>query len=193
MLLTKRGKSHERKRNHQQSPNIRLRGTNGCGPRVNRQSQRCHTNQLCTFFKILCRSCGPVVRWHHSHRKQPRKRRLPVKPVRGTYRTILRQRTLPGEKRGRTGHCGIRPRDFPKIPHPSLRSLPASHPWSGRTVRSPHTHPAVLRRGHLRGRLHQSPAPVAVYGRNHERIKYFSYLCAVLQTKTYIIRYIEYD
>ena len=108
MLLTKRGKSHERKRNHQQSPNIRLRGTNGCGPRVNRQSQRCHTNQLCTFFKILCRSCGPVVRWHYSHRKQPRKRRLPVKPVRGTYRTILRQRTLPGEKRGRTGHCGIR-------------------------------------------------------------------------------------
>ena len=144
-------------------------------------------------FKILCRSCGPVVRWHHSHRKQPRKRRLPVKPVRGTYRTILRQRTLPGEKRGRTGHCGIRPRDFPEIPHPSLRSLPASHPWSGRTVRSPHTHPAVRRRGHLRGRLHQSPAPVAVYGRNHERIKYFSYLCAVLQTKTYIIRYIEYD
>lgn len=136
MLLTKRGKSHERKRNHQQSPNIRLRGTNGCGPRVNRQSQRCHTNQLCTFFKILCRSCGPVVRWHHSHRKQPRKRRLPVKPVRGTYRTILRQRTLPGEKRGRTGHCGIRPRDFPEIPPSLLAELAgkSSLEWKNGTV-----------------------------------------------------------
>ena len=32
-------------------------------------------------------------------------------------------------------------------------------------------------RGYLRGRFGQSPTPLAVYRRNHERIKYFSYLC----------------
>ena len=83
----------------------------------------------------------------------------------------------PGEKRGRTGHCGLRPRSFPESSHPSLRSLPASHSRSRRTVRTSRTHPAVRRRGYLRGRFGQSPTPLAVYRRNHERIKYFSYLC----------------
>ena len=99
------------------------------------------------------------------------------KPVRGTHGTLLCQRTLPGEKRGRTGHCGLRPRSFPESSHPSLRSLPASHSRSGRTVRTSRTHPVVRRRGYLRGRFGQSPTPLAVYRRNHERIKYFSYLC----------------
>ena len=92
-------------------------------------------------------------------------------------RTVLRQRTLPREKRGRTGHCRIRPRGFLESSHPSLRSLPASHSRSRRTVRTSRTHPAVRRRGYLRGRFGQSPTPLAVYRRNHERIKYFSYLC----------------
>ena len=109
--------------------------------------------------------------------KQPGKPRLPVKPVRRTHGTVLRQRTLPREKRGRTGHCRIRPRGFLESSHPSLRSLPASHSRSRRTVRTSRTHPAVRRRGYLRGRFGQSPTPLAVYRRNHERIKYFSYLC----------------
>ena len=66
---------------------------------------------------------------------------------------------------------------FLKASHPSLRSLPASHSRSRRTVRTSRTHPAVRRRGYLRGRFGQSPTPLAVYRRNHERIKYFSYLC----------------
>ena len=130
-----------------------------------------------TSYAPFSKFCRPAVRRKDCNGKQPGKRRLPVKPVRRTHGTLLCQRTLPGEKRGRTGHCGLRPRSFPESSHPSLRSLPASHSRSRRTVRTSRTHPAVRRRGYLRGRFGQSPTPLAVYRRNHERIKYFSYLC----------------
>ena len=102
-----------------------------------------------TSYAPFSKFCGAAARLSDGRIVTEATRKTP--PSRQACARNARHSSMPTHatrrKRGRTGHCAYA-HGASESSHPSLRSLPASHSRSGRTVRTSRTHPAVRRRGY---------------------------------------------